>query len=244
MPCATERPTGKKRYDEERVLELVRRAQEGDHEAFNELDKMYRQRILRTCRKTMKGAEGAEDATQETFIKLYTKIGTFQGKSAFYTWLHRIAKNECLMILRRKRLPMVSLDSPTALRNATAEIEGGEVRLDVAVNDPALTSLADRELVEKAFKLVPEGQRTIVVLRSFEGYEYNEIAAMLGCSTGNAKSQYFRGACSILLAIARLYGIDHNFGSSRLTSRKKAKLLRLIAAKRNDARMFPRERPL
>jgi RNA polymerase sigma-70 factor (ECF subfamily) len=125
----------------------------------------------------------AEDLTQEAFLQLYRKIGSFRGESAFSTWLHRLTVNIVLMHFRKKVLPEVSLDEPTDTQ------QGESPRRDIGKRDDTLHGSLDRITLSRAIADLPPGYRIIFVLHDVEGYEHNEIAEMLGCSIGNSKSQ-------------------------------------------------------
>ena len=125
----------------------------------------------------------AEDLTQEAFLQLYRKIGTFRGDSAFSTWLHRLSVNVVLMHLRKKGLPQVSLEE-----TLEPSQEDGP-RKDIGARDLTLSGSIDRVTLERAVENLPPGYRLVFVLHDIEGYEHNEIADMLACSIGNSKSQ-------------------------------------------------------
>ena len=124
----------------------------------------------------------AEDLTQEAFLQLFRKIGTFRGESAFSTWLHRMAVNVVLMQLRKKGLPVVALEE-------NIETEEEAPRKELGADDPRLAGSIDRMLLERSIASLPPGYRMIFLLHDVEGYEHNEIAEMVGCSIGNSKSQ-------------------------------------------------------
>ena len=124
----------------------------------------------------------AEDLTQEAFLQLFRKIGTFRGESAFSTWLHRMAVNVVLMHLRKKGLQVVPLEE-------TTESEEEAPKKDFGAQDLALVGSIDRIRLQNAIESLPAGYRTIFVLHDVEGYEHNEIAEIVGCSIGNSKSQ-------------------------------------------------------
>jgi len=125
----------------------------------------------------------AEDLTQEAFLQLFRKIATFRGESAFSTWLHRLSVNVVLMHLRKKGLPVVSLEETTQGADEDAP------KKDFGAEDLALAGSIDRMQLQKAVDDLPPGYRTIFVLHDVEGYEHNEIAEIVGCSIGNSKSQ-------------------------------------------------------
>jgi len=124
----------------------------------------------------------AEDLTQEAFLQLFRKIGTFRGESAFSTWLHRMAVNVVLMQLRKKGLPVVPLEE-------NIETEEESPRKEPGADDPRLAGSIDRMQLQRSIESLPPGYRMIFLLHDVEGYEHNEIAEMVGCSIGNSKSQ-------------------------------------------------------
>jgi RNA polymerase sigma-70 factor (ECF subfamily) len=126
----------------------------------------------------------AEDLTQEAFLQLFRKIGTFRGESAFSTWLHRLAVNVVLMRLRKKTLAATSLDEATE-----PDEDAGGPRKDIGGPDLRLSGSVDRVNLERAVEQLPPGYRSIFVLHDVQGYEHNEIAVIMHCSIGNSKSQ-------------------------------------------------------
>ena len=159
------------------------RAQAGDHLAFAQLYSIHKRRIYSLCLRMVGNAAEAEDLTQEAFLQLHRKIATFRGDSAFSTWLHRLAINVVLMHLRKKGLPLMSLDE--AMEPAHDDGPGRSF----GAPDLSLSGSIDRLALERAVADLPAGYRLIFVLHDVEGYEHNEIAGMLDCSIGNSKSQ-------------------------------------------------------
>jgi len=162
---------------------ILARAQAGDHFAFAELYSRHKRRIYSLCLRMVGNVAEAEDLTQEAFLQLHRKIGTFRGDSAFSTWLHRLAINVVLMQLRKKGLSLISLDE--AMEPVPDEGPGRSF----GALDPTLTGAIDRMALESAVGALPPGYRLIFILHDVEGFEHNEIAAMLDCSIGNSKSQ-------------------------------------------------------
>ncbi|MGB8114377.1 MAG: sigma-70 family RNA polymerase sigma factor [Candidatus Sulfotelmatobacter sp.] len=163
--------------------EVIERAQRGDAEAFRMLYEKHKRRVYSLCLRMTANTAEAEDLAQEAFLQLYRKIGTFRGESAFSTWLHRLSVNVVLMHLRKKSLPVVSLEETT---------QGGEdesAKRDFGADDAALAGSIDRMQLQRAVDSLPPGYRMIFVLHDVEGYEHNEIAKIAGCSVGNSKSQ-------------------------------------------------------
>jgi RNA polymerase sigma-70 factor (ECF subfamily) len=126
----------------------------------------------------------AEDLTQEVFLLLLRKIHTFRGDSAFSTWLHRLTVNLVLMHLRKKQLPVVSIEA-----NPDTDENAGSLTIDMGAPDLLLEGSIDRINLERCIEQLPAGYRTMFVLHDIEGYEHNEIAEILGRSIGVSKSQ-------------------------------------------------------
>ncbi|HWJ49064.1 MAG TPA: sigma-70 family RNA polymerase sigma factor [Candidatus Udaeobacter sp.] len=165
--------------------ELIEKAKLGDAQAFQALYEKHKRRVYSLCLRMTSNTAEAEDLTQEAFLQLYRKIATFRGESAFSTWLHRLSVNVVLMHLRKKSLPLVSLEE-------TTQGTGGEddtPKKDFGAEDMALAGSIDRLQLQKAVEDLPPGYRTIFLLHDVEGYEHNEIAEIVGCSIGNSKSQ-------------------------------------------------------
>ncbi len=163
--------------------DVLTRAQAGDHHAFAQLYALHKRRIYSLCLRMVGNVAEAEDLTQEAFLQLHRKIATFRGDSAFSTWLHRLAINVVLMHLRKKGLSVISLDE--AMEPTPEEGPGRSF----GAPDLSLAGSIDRLALERAISDLPAGYRLIFVLHDIEGYEHNEIAAMLDCSIGNSKSQ-------------------------------------------------------
>ncbi len=162
--------------------EAIERAKHGDADAFEALYNLHKRRVYSLCLRMTANTAAAEDLTQEAFLQLFRKIGTFRGESAFSTWLHRMAVNVVLMQLRKKGLPVVPLEE-------TMETEEESPKKEPGAEDPRLAGSVDRMQLQKSIAGLPPGYRMIFLLHDVEGYEHNEIAAMVGCSIGNSKSQ-------------------------------------------------------
>ena len=158
--------------------ELARGAAAGDECAFEDLYRRYSRRVYSICLRMTRDAHDAEDLTQEVFILLFKKIGSFRGDSKFTTWLHRVTVNHVLMSLRRrKRRPEVRLEEEQdtqAVRDA-----GG----------PTRPPLVDKIALKRAVARLPQGYRTVFGLYDVEGYDHAEVARILGVAEGTSKSQ-------------------------------------------------------
>jgi RNA polymerase sigma-70 factor, ECF subfamily len=185
--------------DEFNEAEAIERAKQGDARAFQELYDKHKRRVYSLCLRMTANTAEAEDLTQEAFLQLYRKIATFRGESAFSTWLHRLSVNVVLMHLRKKSLPVVSLEETTQAG------EEDSPKRDFGAEDLALAGSIDRLQLQKAVDDLPPGYRTIFVLHDIEGYEHNEIAGIVGCSIGNSKSQLHKARMKLrdLLKINR-----------------------------------------
>jgi RNA polymerase sigma-70 factor (ECF subfamily) len=167
--------------------EAIRLAQAGDAAAFEYLYALHGRRVYALCLRMVNNPSDAEDLMQEAFLQLFRKIGTFRGESAFSTWLHRMTVNVVLMRLRKKSLPVASLEETTE-----PDEETGGPRKDIGAPDLKLSGAVDRVNLERAVEQLPPGYRTVFVLHDVQGYEHNEIADIMDCSVGNSKSQLHR----------------------------------------------------
>jgi RNA polymerase sigma-70 factor, ECF subfamily len=164
--------------------ELVKRAQEGDADAFADLFHAHKARIYSLCLRMTNNSAEAEDLTQDAFLQVFRKLATFRGESALSTWLYRIAVNTVLMHFRKKTPCKLSLDEPCAKNG-----ESKPIRREYGTRDNRLAGSIDRITLNRAIKELPDGYRKVFLLHEVEGYEHQEIAEFLGCSTGNSKSQ-------------------------------------------------------
>ena len=184
------------------VDDILARAQAGDHHAFAHLYSLHKRRIYSLCLRMVGNVAEAEDLTQEAFLQLHRKISTFRGDSAFITWLHRMAINVVLMHLRKKELPLISLDEamePT--------VEEGPGR-SFGAPDLSLAGSIDRMALERAIANLPAGYRLVFILHDIEGYEHNEIASMLECSIGNSKSQLHKARLKLREVLYHRNGLE------------------------------------
>ena len=164
--------------------EAIRLAQQGDAGAFERIYRLHSRRVYALCLRMVGNTAEAEDLTQDAFLQLFRKIGTFRGESAFSTWLHRLAVNVVLMKLRKKTLPETSLEEST-----DPEDESGGPRREIGAPDLLLTGSIDRVHLQRAIEQLPPGYRQVFVLHDVQGFEHNEIARLMDCSIGNSKSQ-------------------------------------------------------
>ena len=170
--------------------ELISKVLEGDYSAFEFIVHKYESRVYNHCMKFLNNMEDVEDALQETFLQSYRAIGSFRGEAAFSTWLLKIATNNCLMKLRkRKRVDLVSIDKPI-------EFNGSKINreiMDWSLN-PSLMCGHDeiREVLDKLIGELPEDKRIVLVLKDVEGFSNIEISHTLGMSVAAVKSRLHR----------------------------------------------------
>ena len=158
---------------------LAQAAANGEMAAFEELYNRHHRRVYSLCLRMLQNAAEAEDLTQEVFIQLYRKIGSFRGDSAFTTWLHRMTVNQVLMHFRKR----------TVKFEKTTEEGETPVQIVMGTENQAKMPIVDKIALDKAISLLPDGYRSVFVLHDVEGYEHEEVAKILGCSVGTSKSQ-------------------------------------------------------
>ncbi|HTM39344.1 MAG TPA: sigma-70 family RNA polymerase sigma factor, partial [Terriglobales bacterium] len=171
-------------------LSLVQAAKKGDVGAFGELVKRYDRNVFRIALHITQNREDAEDVVQDAFLKAYENLEQFQGQSKFYTWLVRIAVNEALMKLRRRRPErMVSLDQEVQTEEDSMPREVA----DWSPNPEQLYNEAElRDILGKTIQGLPPGFRTVFVLRDVEGLSTEETAQALELSVPAVKSRLLR----------------------------------------------------
>jgi RNA polymerase sigma-70 factor (ECF subfamily) len=163
--------------------EVLARAQLGDPDAFSQLYVQHRRRVFAICMRMVHDFSLAEDLTQETFLQLHRKLTSFRGNSLFTTWLHRITVNIVLMRLRKRVLPVVSLDQ------VMTDIPEEHAARSFGTRDRVQVGVVDRVAIERAVGTLAEGYRNVFLLHDVYGFQHDEIASLQGCSLGNSKSQ-------------------------------------------------------
>lgn len=158
--------------------DLVARAQSGDQKAFRELYRQHAGRVYALCLRLTGNASDADERTQDVFVRLWDKLRSFRGESAFSSWLHRLTVNVVLnerrTTGRRELRVMIAEDPGSFERNRGSSTEGLSIDL------------------ERAIAGLPDGAREVFVLYDIEGYAHAEIAGMTGIAEGTSKAQLFR----------------------------------------------------
>jgi RNA polymerase sigma-70 factor (ECF subfamily) len=182
-------------------LELVRAAQKGDVGAFEQLIKKYDRNVFRIAQHITQNREDAEDVVQDAFLKAYQKLDQFQGNSKFYTWIVRIAVNEALMKLRkRKSDKLVSMDEDVETDEGTITREFA----DWSPNPEQQYNQAElNDILSRTIQGLPASFRTVFVLRDVEGLSTEETAEMLGLSVPAVKSRLLRARLQLRERLSR-----------------------------------------
>lgn len=159
--------------------DLVKAAAAGDVDAFEQLYHLHNRRVFSLCLRMLGSSTQAEDLTQEVFLQVFRKLGSFRGDSQFTTWLHRLTVNQVLMHFRKRGVKLEHTSEEGDFTNVT----------DTPLQSTRRASLVDRIALEKAIGELPPGYRTVFILHDVEGYEHEEISGLLKVSIGTSKSQ-------------------------------------------------------
>jgi len=184
-------------------LALVQAAKRGDDSAFEELVRRYDRNVFRIAQHITQNREDAEDVVQEAFLKAYGNLAQFQEQSKFYTWLVRIAVNEALMKLRRRRPERtVSLDEDIKTEDDSLPREIA----DWSPNPEQQYTQAElREILSKTIQGLPPGFRTVFVLRDVEGLSTEETASALDLSVPAVNSRLLRARLQLRERLGRYF---------------------------------------
>ncbi|MEN6462772.1 MAG: sigma-70 family RNA polymerase sigma factor [Syntrophomonas sp.] len=184
------------------ITSLIEKAQAGSLDAFGELVLNYQDRVYSHCRFLTGSSDDAQDLAQDVFVQAFKGIKSFRNDADFGTWLHRIAVNQWINYQRKnKKVVTFSLDEPLQTKD-------GEVCRELAASEENISAIIEqgelKEIISKALdRLLPEF-KTALILREFEGYNYEEIAKILGCSLGTVKSRINRGRKALKQELAAL----------------------------------------
>ena len=182
---------------------VIAKAKGGDERAFEELVTRYERLVYAVCLKLLGNEPDAQDAAQETFIKLYRYLPSFRGESKFSVWLYRLANNACIDMLRKKSVPTVSLSADED-ESGVPEIPDGRFSPENELEKKQL-----RQAVARALEKLPEPYRQAIVMREVAGQSYEEIAQSLAIDIGTVKSRIFRARrrlCAILCEDGNFFG--------------------------------------
>ncbi len=170
-------------------LSLVRRAQEQDASAYDELIRRYQQRIYATVYHMTSNHEDANDLTQETFIKGYRALKGFKGDSSFYTWVYRIAVNKTINFLKQRKNKW-----QMSLNDVDYQVEHDPDLVALVSDKTPRRDLNLSELQEKlngAMQKLSEHHRMVVTLHDIQGLSHEEIGKIMNCNVGTVRSRLF-----------------------------------------------------
>jgi RNA polymerase sigma-70 factor, ECF subfamily len=150
-----------------------------DMSGFDEIYQKHYRRVYSICLRMTGNTAEAEDLTQDVFLQLHRKLQSFRGDAAFTTWLHRLTVNHVLMHFRKRRV------------RSEVTTEDGEMpdQIDPDSDNPLAAPHVDRIALTTAIDKLPPGYRKVFILHDVEGFEHEEIATILRCSSGTSKSQ-------------------------------------------------------
>ncbi len=169
--------------------ELIQRAIDGDETAYRQLLENYRGAIFNLLFKMVRNKEETEDLVQEAFIKAFKALPSFNEEYAFSTWLYKIAINNCIDHMRKKRLKTYSINKPVRSKDGELDREFPDTSMSP---DKELLHDERTRLIETAIDELPENYKTAILLRHRDEKSYEEIAQLLDIPLGTVKARIFR----------------------------------------------------
>jgi RNA polymerase sigma-70 factor (ECF subfamily) len=174
----------------------VEKLKTGDRESFARFVDETSGRAYRTVLQILGNEQDAEDVLQDTYMKAYRALPDFENRSSLATWLHRIAVNEALMVIRNRKPQMISVDDNQPF---DAETEGEEMEIAdfCCLPEAELLSNESRQFLDQAVQNLPEQLRVVFVMRDIEGLSIRETAEALGISENNVKIRLMRARLNL-----------------------------------------------
>ena len=167
--------------------DLIKRFKNGDITGFNEIVRKYQQQVYWVIRKMVQDHDEADDITQEVFIKVHTALKDFREESNLFTWLYRIAVNYSINHIKK-----VKVRNTVSVEMIVEPIESNDKAADEMIDDET-----KRRYLAEAIETLPAQQRAVFNMRYYDQLQYDEIADMLGKSTGGIKANYFHAVKKI-----------------------------------------------
>jgi RNA polymerase sigma-70 factor (ECF subfamily) len=178
--------------------ELVSRSIGGDPDSFNELVLRWERPIYALAYRVIGREQDARDVCQETFLRAFRALNGFRGQAKFSSWLYRITLNLCRDWMRReRRSPVVPVPEGVDVADLAAEHEPSESLEDLVARRVLARS------VERAMALLPEEQRTAIILKEYHGLTFREIAEVVGCPLSTVKTRLYQGLSVLRRELAR-----------------------------------------
>jgi len=172
-------------------LDLVKRCQAGDTEAFDELVTRYRTRVFGMIYNMVHNEQDAWDLAQDSFLKAWKSIGRFRGQSSFYTWIYRIVMNVTIDWLRKKKIKGGDAEFDDAIQLREIDPASKTVPKTGALPHQAMERDEIRGRIEKAIGQLSPEHRAVILMKEMDDMQYHEIAEALGCSIGTVMSRLF-----------------------------------------------------
>ena len=172
-------------------LDLVKRCQAGDTEAFDALVTRYRTRVFGMIYNMVHSEQDAWDLAQESFLKAWKSIGRFRGQSSFYTWIYRIVMNVTIDWLRKKQVKGAGAEFDDAIQLREIDPASKTVPKTEALPHQAMERDEIRARIQKAIGQLSPEHRAVILMKEIDEMQYHEIAEALGCSIGTVMSRLF-----------------------------------------------------
>lgn len=173
--------------EDQREKSLVAAAKSGDPAAFESLVRRHQDRVYRVCLRVLGTPADAEDATQDVFVQAWRALSRYRGDAAFSTWLHRIAINRCLKVVRAHRLATSAIDD--------------QIPSAAAQPDRAVEAMVAASALQEAIAGLTPDQRAVLVLRHVEGWSYQEISEVLEVTEAAVRSRLNRARTALVRAM-------------------------------------------
>lgn len=174
-------------YQVTQHYDIVEACKRGDRKAQFELYKLYSKAMYNICMRMLGSAENAEDALQNSFVDVFSKLDSFRFESSIGAWIKRIVINNCINQIKKRRLDFAELND--------------NLHFVADDNHTSTTAYSDEvlnvELIQKAIMQLPEGYRVVFSLYAMEGYDHEEIGEILGVTEATSKSQYSRAKAKL-----------------------------------------------
>ena len=193
--------------------ELVKRAQQDDERAFGELVVRYESKVYSLALKMLRNPEDAEDVLQDTFLRAYRGIKSFQGASTFSTWIYRITANSALMRLRKKQLPTVSIEEQEEKEAPVNVVDWTPGPVEQVLNDEL------HRVMDEAIEGLPPEFRQVFILRDVEELSNAEVAEILDLSVAAVKSRLHRARLKVRNRLAGYFSENNRMGRAMGGSR-------------------------
>ncbi len=196
MKTTAQQSGSKQNLKEQRKIEsrsedcrLIHDALEGNQASYERLVKKYRESVYHLLRKMISNSDEIDDLVQETFIKSFASLKSFNTEYAFSTWLYKIATNNCIDYIRKRKIQTYSIDKPIESDESDYSFEIPDTSCEA---DQALIERQRAALIQEAINSLPEKYRQVINLRHTEERDYNEIAKILHLPIGTVKAHLFR----------------------------------------------------